>query len=55
MQDFQDKKKVIKNLKVQFIINCKCGGKIVNDELVKELHKYYCPKCGKEITSIGSE
>ena len=44
-----------KNLKIQFAIHCKCGSKVMNDELVKKFNEYYCPKCNRLITSIGSK
>ena len=40
-------------LKVQFIINCKCGEGMTNDQLIKKENKYYCQKCNNEIISIG--
>lgn len=53
MDEFIDKKDLIKDVKVQFALFCRCGNKIMNDELVKKLDKYYCPKCSEEIISIG--
>lgn len=41
--------------KVQFVIHCQCGCRVMNDELVKRFDKYYCPKCDRLITSIGNE
>jgi predicted SprT family Zn-dependent metalloprotease len=40
--------------KVQFSISCKCGSKIMNDEMMKKADKFYCPKCNIEIISINN-
>tara|TARA_R110000782_G_scaffold15939_2_gene46087 strand:- start:286 stop:468 length:183 start_codon:yes stop_codon:yes gene_type:complete len=53
METLANKNEVIKDLKVQFIINCKCGEGMTNDQLIKKENKYYCQKCNNEIISIG--
>jgi hypothetical protein len=46
---------IINNEKVQFAIHCQCGCRVMNDELIKKFNKYYCPKCDRLVTSIGSD
>jgi predicted SprT family Zn-dependent metalloprotease len=48
-----NKNELIKDLKVQFLINCKCGEEVTNDQLIKRTDKYYCPKCKSEVISLG--
>jgi predicted RNA-binding Zn-ribbon protein involved in translation (DUF1610 family) len=45
--------RIRKKLKSQFIINCKCGAEVTNDQLLEKDSKYYCPECDKEIISLG--
>lgn len=38
--------------KVSLVISCKCGTKVLLDELTKKFDKYFCPKCEREIKNI---
>ena len=53
MENINNKSEIIKNLKVQFMVNCKCGEKMTNEQLVTKRNKYFCHKCNCEVLSIG--